>query len=429
MGTLRRVILWATLLAIGLLILFSIVGAFLGQDGLSEHFRKVHEQQAGTIGFGKQASRVDGAYFSLEDRLESVYQFFGGAGAREFFNSTPLTVYWLVLAGMLVAGLAMFRRLLATPAGLAMHLGSLLVLAGAMWGSVQAHDLRTEWWGETKVPSGIMVIYRGYADDQILGDDMRTPLATLPFSLGLSKFSIDYYPADKPWGLMVIVPQPDVADAAATADAADQPAGPPADIRDIIDWKVGQEAPIPHTPVTVKVVQYLPHARPTREGGAEADDASSQPAMQIELACQGRRQRAWLVPEPDESFVPLALDPFIRNVPADEEHTAGPALYLVSSQPDIEAYKSDVVILSGDRTVGQATIEVNHPLHYGGYHFYQVSYDVQHQAYTVLQAVSDSGLLAVYLGFFLVVAGAFWRFWLEPAGNYLFSKQRGPDKT
>jgi hypothetical protein len=428
MGTLRRIILWATLLAIGLLIVLSIIAAFLGDSGLGEHFRKVHEEVAGSIGFGKKSSWLGNLYFSLEDYLESVYLFFGGAGAREFFNSTPLVVYWLVLAGMLVAGLAFFRRLLTTPAGLAMHLGALLVVGGAMWGSQQGHELRQQWWGDTRIPSGEMVIYRGHAEDRVLADDMRTPVGTLPFSLGLSKFSIDYYPVDKPWGLMVVAPlPPGQAPQEGTGDA-DHPAGPHNDLRDIIDWKVGQESPVPYTPVTVKVVQYLPHARPTASG-AVADDASPQPAMQVELTCEGRRQGAWFVPEPEETFVSVPLDPIIRNVAVEAAREDGPALFLVSPRADIKAYKSDVAVLSDDHTVGQAIIEVNHPLHYGGYHFYQASYDTRRQAYTVLQVVSDAGLLTVYLGFFLLVAGAFWRFWLEPAGNYLFSKQRGPDKA
>ena len=92
MKQLRQVILWTVLAAIGLVATLSIVGAFLGAER-----------------------------------------------AKDLFNSAPLVAFWFILLALLVAGLVFFRRLVATPAGLAMHLGTFLVVAGAMWGSDQAH--------------------------------------------------------------------------------------------------------------------------------------------------------------------------------------------------------------------------------------------------------------------------------------------------
>ena len=77
-------------------------------------------------------------------------------------------------------------------------------------------------------------------------------------------------------------------------------------------------------------------------------------------------------------------------------------------------------MIEGDEAKAEATLSVIHPLHWGGYHFYQFSYDRDRESYTILEAVSDSGLWAVYLGLFLLVAGAFGRFWLQPAWAYLF---------
>ena len=151
-----------------------------------------------------------------------------------------------------------------------------------------------------------------------------------------------------------------------------------------------------------------------------ADPASPDPAMEVLLEYQDRRQQQWLVPEPGETVVRLPLAPFIRNAPVEEGEDSGPYLYFVAPVGPIKAYLSDVTVIDGDRPLANATIEVNHPLHWGGYHFYQHSYDNNDEAYTVLHVVSNSGLWAVYLGLFLLVTGAFGRFWLEPAWAYLF---------
>ena len=54
-------------------------------------------------------------------------------------------------------------------------------------------------------------------------------------------------------------------------------------------------------------------------------------------------------------------------------------------------YFSDIEIWDGE-TVVKKTVEVNHPIHYGGYYFYQYGWDPKEQKYTVLNVVSDSGI-------------------------------------
>jgi hypothetical protein len=84
MKQLRQAILWAVLAAIFLLMALSAIGALLGAEK-----------------------------------------------ARELFNSVPMIVYWFLSLLLLAAGFASFRRLIAAPAGLAMHLGALLIIGGA----------------------------------------------------------------------------------------------------------------------------------------------------------------------------------------------------------------------------------------------------------------------------------------------------------
>jgi hypothetical protein len=368
MKHLRQAILWTVLAAIGLVAVLSVIGAFLGAEK-----------------------------------------------AKALFNSAPLIFFWFLWLTMLAAGFLFFRRLAATHAGLAMHLGALLVVAGAMWGSDKAHTLRAERWGSQKVPSGFMVLYQGEADDRVL-DDRKQWLATLPQQLRLNDFRIDYYPdKDHPWGLVVVATQVDP-----ETRAGRERWGP-------VPWTVGETTPIPYTRVRLTALQYLDHARPAPGGGAVADPASPSPAMEVLLECQDRRQRAWLVPEPGRQAVRFHLDPLLCGEAASEDDAEGPDLYFGAPVGPIKAYLTDVAVLENDRPVADIPIEVNRPMHWGGYHFYQHDYDKTDESYTILRVVSDSGLWAVYLGLALLVAGTFGRCWLEPAGEYLGIGKRRKD--
>jgi hypothetical protein len=473
MKQLRQVILWAVLAAIGLLIVLSAVGALIGVEE-----------------------------------------------ARGLFNSWPLITFWFACLLLLAAGLAAFRRLITAPAGLAMHLAAILIIAGAMWGSEKAHELRKAWLGDTKVQSGTMPIMEGQGERNIYNSE-RDAIATLPFGLYLKDFSIDYYPPkQKEWLLICVAP---------TTDAQGQMTR----CEERIEWKVDQEFQVPHTNILAKVLRYLEHARPAfaegakphmavtdaagkmlgdlppeagaevtfkeppvtvkvtrvfqnfkimgsgagrqivddvghgenpalqvrasgKEGviwegyvlpqmpgrvmpapeasplllqysmpeptGAAEDPSSPAPAMELQLTHEGRTRREWILPE----WGGLSLAFLVAG--SAEAHGMGrmmaPELYLAQPQGAIQSYKSDVTIFEDSRQVGQAVIEVNHPLHWGGYNFYQSSYDAERGAYTtVLSVVSDSGLAAVYLGLAVLSIGAFWRFWVEPAWAWLTRSQ------
>ncbi|MBN1787484.1 MAG: cytochrome c biogenesis protein ResB [Sedimentisphaerales bacterium] len=78
----------------------------------------------------------------------------------------------------------------------------------------------------------------------------------------------------------------------------------------------------------------------------------------------------------------------------------------------IRDFISSLAVIKDGKTIAQKDVEVNHPLHFGGYYFYQHSYDPKAARYTVLKVVSDSGLGAVYIGYLCLAAGVFWHFWL-----------------
>jgi hypothetical protein len=131
--------LWAALIIIILLILFSIYGAFLGSEG-----------------------------------------------AQNFFNCPVLMAYWFVLGLMLIAGIIIFRRLLL------IHIGCILVLLGAMLGSDAGHGFRQKLLGINKIHKGQMLIYQGQESNKVKVErDSMTE--ELPFSIKLKKFRVDYY--------------------------------------------------------------------------------------------------------------------------------------------------------------------------------------------------------------------------------------------
>jgi len=459
--------------------------------------------------------------------LSIIGAYRGAETAEAMFNSVPAIVYWIALALLLAAGFAVYPRLLKRPAGLAMHLGALLILAGGMWGSDLAHALRREWLGAEKVPGGFMAIPEGARENRLYDPKDRKILAELPFEVALRDFRIEHYatPGVR-WHLAVVAPVYGGDGRIVDERQAEVP------------WEVGDTVPLPLTRAEVTVLAYLPRARPvyeegaapaveivehsgkthrlpvedgaevtltqppmtvrvvrhfaclkvrrtedgemepyeaegeginpavelefvrpdgTRERrfalaiapghgrhpgdpefryafprptGAEKDPDSTVPAMRVRVTRAGREMTRWFLPGADDPYVSIDLAPIFPDAgapPPQEgqggdgaaaaepaEDRAAPQLYLVRPTAPIRDYFSDLAILEDGRTVAEKTIEVNDPLHWGGYHFYQADYDHEAGRYTVLQVVSDSGLRLVWVGMVLLVAGTFWRFWGEP---------------
>jgi cytochrome c biogenesis protein ResB len=79
----------------------------------------------------------------------------------------------------------------------------------------------------------------------------------------------------------------------------------------------------------------------------------------------------------------------------------------------VRNYISSLAIIENGRAVAEKNVEVNHPMHYGGYYFYQHSYDAQGGRYSVLMVVPDNGLAFVYAGCTVLCVGAVGQFWLR----------------
>ena len=212
----------------------------------------------------------------------SVYgAFLGPYQAKNFFNSPVLSAYWLILIAFLTAVFAAFRRLIRLPGLLLIHAGCILILAGALRGSVTGLKVQNQLFGTDKIQTGQMIILEGDAENRIWLED-SDQAKELPFHIKLKDFRIEYYKPE-----------------------------------------------------------------------------------------------------------------YVRD------------------------YISDIQVIKDGNVVAEKTIEVNHPLHFGGYHFYQSSYDTLAHRYTVLSVVSDTGLDFVYAGYMALGIGVFWHLWIR----HVFTKR------
>ena len=339
--------MWMALLAIGLLIALSIAGAFCGAQE-----------------------------------------------AKLLFNSTPLKIYWYLLAILFVAGFTEFPRLLRKPSLLLIHTGCLLVLTGGMLGSDAGHRLAKRFLGIDKIPNGYMVIHEENSENRIVAEDLKQILGQLPFSIKLKDFRIEYYETDKE-----SIPRLNIN----TQDGQHLQ----------LVAKAGEEISLGQDKNKIKIIGTFENFKIRTENGKKivTDDGrqGENPAAEVRIETPDGNSYTRYVFERYDGF---------------SHSEDGLKLSYISRGPRmIRDYFSDLVVIENDKEVLSKTIEVNHPLHYGGYHFYQHSYDSEKGQYTVLSITSDSGLYVVYSGYWLLSLGVVWQFWLGPVFRYIKSKK------
>jgi hypothetical protein len=320
--------------------------------------------------------------------LSVVGAFLGAAQAKALFNSVPVQVYWCLLLALLLTGFVVFRRLVRRGGLLSIHAGCVLVLAGGIWGSQSGHRLANRLLGRQKIPKGYLVIYEGESERHLLRENLREPLGELPFSIMLKDFRLEYYPEDKSAAGLIRLETED-------GEYFELPA------------EAGQDVSLGEGKGKITVVQSFTHFKIRIENGQQivTDDETDavNPAVEVEIE------------RPDgTSYRRYVFERF----PGFSHGQDDLLLSYVSSRPRvIRDFYSDIVVRENGRDVISRTIEVNHPLHYGGYHFYQHSYDADGGEYTILSVTSDSGLYAVFAGYWMLSVGLLWHFWLRRAAH------------
>jgi len=305
----------------------------------------------------------------------SIYGAFMGADrAQQYFNRVPLAVYWMFFAGLLVVALAVFPRLIRVPGLLLVHAGCVLILAGGMWGSKLANDVQRRFLGIDKVRSGRMVIYEGATESKVMPDGARD-LKELPFAIGLKDFRIEYY---EPAYLEI-----------ETAEGQSKK----------IPAEVGQEFDLGGELGKAKIVRKYENFKIGMEEGKSVPYDDPQPGSNPTLEVQ--------ITQPDGQVTTKYV---FEHFPG---HSHGQDNFLLSYRRVISDFISEIQVVESDKVVAAKDVEVNHPLHFGGYHFYQSSYDDEAGRYTVLSVYSDTGLFVVYAGYWMLCLGVTWHLWLR----------------
>jgi hypothetical protein len=358
MKKIRSIINWSVLLLILLLIIFSVYGAFIG------------------------ANR-----------------------AQAFFNTAPLTLYWILFVVLLCLGFVFIKRLLKSPSLLLIHLGCIMILFGAMWGSEGGLQLQKKIFNNNKLHSGNLIIHEGLSGNRVIrknaylsfvlendklkfyeyknnissfvkDDDKR--LFALPFDIKLKDFRIEYYKQPR---LLVR----DV------------------DGRQILleDLKVGAKYELGNSAQLIVKELFSNLKLKEIKGRMQAfDDLNSgtNPAIKTRIVNNDGTE---------EELIAFA------NHAGQMGNSKKYAIqYFLSGM--VKDYFSDVQIIDNGKVVKEKSIQVNDPLYYGGYHFYQQSYDQKGEKYTILSVFSDSGLYLVYTGYILLMIGIIWLMWLIP---------------
>jgi len=161
----------------------------------------------------------------------------------------------------------------------------------------------------------------------------------------------------------------------------------------------------PHLDATVKYDAPMPEA-------VVSDREGKRRAVRLSLRDgSGHRARVWLVGGAEEEPVSLPL----FALPGFEHEPCGDVvIWFGPPVTPVKCYRSEVEVIEGGQVIRRAAIEVNHPLRYRGYRFYQYSYDQTGERYSVLLMTSEAGVWSLYAGLVLLTAGAFWHFWLRP---------------
>lgn len=96
---------------------------------------------------------------------------------------------------------------------------------------------------------------------------------------------------------------------------------------------------------------------------------------------------------------------------------------IVMTIPEVKKFSSDIDILTKEGERISTVLEVNKPFNFKGWEIYQLSYNDKMGKWSdlsVLELVKDPWLPFIYIGIFMMIAGAFYMFWM---GNKITKNQ------
>lgn len=169
-----------------------------------------------------------------------------------------------------------------------------------------------------------------------------------------------------------------------------------------IPVNLGIEQGIGNTGYRIKVIRYVPDfiidvsTRVVSSRSASPDN----PAIEVELKdLKGGIKTVWL----------FARFPDMRQ-------ETGVDFWIIYNWAPRRPrdFISKVSILKSGKEILSKDIQVNVPLNFAGYNFFQFSYDSQNLSWTGLQVVKDPGVPVIYAGFVLLILGLVMIFYVDP---------------
>ena len=152
-----------------------------------------------------------------------------------------------------------------------------------------------------------------------------------------------------------------------------------------------------------KIKEYLPSAEKQGNSFVAVEKFGAGPAVLVEYIYPGSdgSEQAWV------SSGNFMNRPNMLKL--NDIHT----LYMFEPEP--KKYSSDIVIADKSNSKDTVRLEVNKPIKSNGWKIYQLSYNEEMGKYSnssIVELVSDPWLIIVYLGIFMVLAGAVHIFWV-----------------
>lgn len=325
--------------------------------------------------------------------LSAIESFAGARSAKLFFTSPPMVLYWGLMALLFASGFVAFSRIRGKLGLFLMHAGCLLVIIGSMWSSEDGHRVAKTLLGRDKIQSGLMAIPEGVTEDHVFSAESRHMLGALPFGIRLNKFSIEYYESESEPEPTLFLRMPEGTELQVAA-------------------ATGNNISLGEARGTLTIVRTFGNLKIHIDGGEKTfidEDGGDNPAVEVSIErADGTRYSSFAF----QNFQHPQKDGLEMVYRAEAQQQKMPRRYL-----------SDLTVVENGKDVAHKIIRVNDPLHFGGYHFYQSSYDLDSTPTTILSITSDSGLYAVFTGYLLLCLGAMWQFWVDAAVRSLRKKR------
>ena len=250
------------------------------------------------------------------------------------------------------------------------HVGLLLIGAGAFVTGVFSF-------------SGRMILQEGGCSSvfyQPEGDRMNP--VSLPFSLMCERFWLDHY--DSGNGALILY-------------------GPDGRYEQHVTADPGTRVFSTVYDATITVLDVFPDYHPDGNNLPATHPAKwRNPAIRVQIERNGTSQEKVL----------RYLDP---NPLGDTQ--ARDILMQYSREPQflrVKSFNSQIYVVKNGKVVGGKRVNVNDPLRYCGYAFYQSDWDKDRESYTILEVKKDHGDEIFYVGGVLLMVGVIWIFYVKP---------------